>query len=90
METLTFEPKPSTILGIPIEKIHKYRNTIVHLNTRTNFTPVLSNNQLYSQGFFNEIRAFVDTVETGHNRVITDLQTVRTSYEIITEMQKAK
>jgi len=90
METLTFEPKPSTILGIPIEKIHKYRNTIVHLNTRTNFTPVLPNNQLYSQGFFNEIQAFVDTVETGHNRVITDLQTVRNSYEIITEMQKAK
>ena len=90
MEELTFEPKPSTIFGIPIEKVHKFSKIILHLYTRNNFTPVIPNNQLYSQGYFNEIHAFIDAIESSQIHVLTDLQSVRTVYEIISEILESK
>ena len=90
MDELTFEPKPSIILGFPIEKIHKYNKNIEHLYARNNFTPLLPNNQLYSQGYFNEIRAFIDAVESRKIHVLTDLQSVRTIYEVISKIQEIK
>ena len=87
MEQLTFEPKPSTILGIPIEKIHPHNKNIEYLYVLNNFIPVFPNNQIYSQGYFNEIQAYVDAVECKHYRVLTDLQSVRTVYEIIAELR---
>ena len=86
MELLTFEPKPFSILGIPYEKVHKHNKTIEYLYARNNFTPLLPNNQLYSQGYFNEIQAFIDAVESWKNHVLTDLQSVRTIYEVISEI----
>ena len=90
METLTFEPKPSTFLGIPIEKVHKYNKNFEHLYSRNNFTPVLPNNQLYSQGYFNEIQAFIDAVENCQFHLLANLQSVRTVYEVISEIQESK
>ena len=90
METLTFEPKPSTILGIPYEKVRSCNRVIEHLYSRNNFTPTLPNNQIYSQGYFNELQAFIDAVESSKNHVLTDLQSVRTVYEVITEIQESK
>ncbi len=83
MEELTFEPKPSAILGIPIEKIHTYNKTIEYLYTRNNFTPVLPNNQIYTQGYFNEIQSFITSIEHGHSSVLTDITTVKPTYEVI-------
>ena len=90
MEELTFEPKPSTILGIPIEKTHKYNKIKEHLYASNHFTPTLPNNQIYSQGYFNEIQAFVDAVEGRQNHVFTDMQSVRAVYDAIAEIQKSK
>ena len=90
MEELTFESKPSTIFGIPIEKVHTQKRTIEYLYARNNFTPTLPNNQIYSQGYFNELQAFIDAVESSKNHVLTDLQSVRTVYEVITEIQESK
>ena len=40
MEELTFEPKSSNILGIPIEKVRQYNKTIEYLYVRnTPHTP---------------------------------------------------
>ena len=86
MEELTFEPKPSTILSIPIEKVHPHNKTVEYLYARNNFTPVLSNNQIYSQGYFNELQAFVNAVESSQNHVLTDLQSVRSVYEVMAEI----
>ncbi len=90
MEELTFKPKSSTIFGIPIEKVRPRKKTIEYLYTRNNFTPTLPNNQIYSKGYFNEIQAFVDAVEDSQKHILTDLQSVRTVYEVISEIQESK
>ena len=84
MEELTFEPKSSNILGIPIEKVRQYNKTIEYLYVRN--TPILLNNQIYSQGYFSELQTFIDAVESRQNHVLTDLQSVRSVYEVMAEI----
>ena len=83
MEELTFSPKPSSFLDFPIEKIRPHHKTVEYLYTRNNFAPILSNNQVYSQGYFNEISAFVESMEDRTDKVLTSLQTVRDTYQLI-------
>ena len=82
MEELTFSPKPSSILGIPIEKVHHHHNTVEYLYTRNNFAPILENNQIHSQGYFNELSAFVESVEGRAGKVLTSLQSVKDTYQL--------
>lgn len=83
MELLTFEPKHSSILGIPYEKVHKHNKTIEYLYARNNVTPTLPNNQIYSQGYFDEIHSFITSVEHGHSNTLTDIITIKPTYEIL-------
>lgn len=83
MEKLTFEPKPSTILGVPYEKIHTHNRTVEYLYARNNFTPTLSNNQIYSQGYYSEIQSFITSIKHGHSSVLTDITTIKPTYEVI-------
>ena len=87
MEKLTFELKPSTILGVPYEKIHTHNRTVEYLYARNNFTPTLSNNQIYSQGYFNELSAFVESVEGRAGKVLTSLQSVKDTSQLISTLK---
>ena len=84
MDELTYEPIPSFFLGIPFEKLHPCHKTIEYLYARNSFIPTLPNNTIYSQGYFNEIQAFISSVERSHSCVLTDISTLRPTYEIIT------
>lgn len=66
METLTFTPKQSHLFGIPVEKVLCRNATTEVLFARNNFVPAVGNNQIYTQGFLNEIKAFVQTVQGGN------------------------
>jgi virulence factor len=59
---------------------------VEYLYARNNFTPVITNNQLYSQGYFGEISAFVDAVEGRRNDNLSSLQAVRDTYELIQQL----
>ncbi|MBR2456037.1 MAG: Gfo/Idh/MocA family oxidoreductase [Bacteroidaceae bacterium] len=83
MEQLTFEPKPSTIFGVPYEKIQSENKTVEYLYARNNFTPTLLNNQIYLQGYYNEILSFITSVEHEHSSALTDIATVKPTYEIL-------
>ena len=85
MEELTFEPIPSTILGIPIEKVRQYNKTIEYLYVRN--TPILLNNQIYSQGYFSELQAFVNAVEGHKANIISAIETIRSSYLLIEKIK---
>ena len=87
MEQLTFEPKPSTILGIPIEKVHPHNKNIENLYVLNNFIPVFPNNQIYSQGYFNELSAFVEAVEGNNANIVTSLESVRDAYLLIEKIK---
>ena len=87
IEELTFTPSSSTIFGIPMEKLHTHHETKEILCQRNNFTPILANNQIYSQGYFNEIEAFVHAVESRNHTTTTDIKTIRGTYQLINEIQ---
>ena len=83
MEELTFTPTSSTIFSIPIEKLHSRHETKVLLFQRNNFTPILTNNQVYTQGYYGEIVAFINQVENRKSEVATGLKAIRGTYEFI-------
>ena len=73
MEELSYERIPSTVFGLPSEKIRPWKKSIQHLYIRNNFTPILHNNQIHSQGYFNEIQAFVEAVEGYGNDIVSSI-----------------
>ena len=83
MDELAFTSTPSTLFGIPMEKLRPYHETKELLFQRNNFTPILVNNQIHSQGYFNEITNFVNAVEGLGNKISTSFRNVRDTYEII-------
>ncbi|MDY6257671.1 MAG: Gfo/Idh/MocA family oxidoreductase [Bacteroidaceae bacterium] len=88
MELLTFEPKHSSILGIPYEKVHKHNKTIEYLYARNNFTPIFPNNQIYSQGYYSEIQSFITSIEHGHSSILTDIASIKPTYEVLTRIKR--
>lgn len=63
MEELAFVRRQGAICGIPMEKIRRSGVVVEKLFDRNNFTPTLFDNQIYTQGYFGEVKTFVDMVE---------------------------
>ena len=87
MEKLTFSPTSSTIFGIPMEKLRPRHETKELLFLRNNFTPILANNQVYTQGYHSEIAAFVEAIEDRYSDILTPLSSLKTIYETILKIQ---
>ena len=83
MEELIFTPTSSSVFGVPIEKLRIHRETKEILFKRNNFTPILTNNQVYTQGYYGEIVAFINQVENRKSEVATGLKAIRGTYEFI-------
>lgn len=88
MDELTFEQKPSPILGIPVEKLRACNKAVECLYARNNLTPTLPNNQIYSQGYFCEIQAFISSIEHNHSCVLSDISSVKPTYETLLRISK--
>lgn len=87
MEELTYTSKQYSICGIPIEKVVKRNPTTEYLFQRNNYSPNIVNNQIYSQGFYNEIKSFVDSMETGTNKSTLGFSTIQETYRLINAIQ---
>ena len=88
MDELTFEQKPSPILGIPVEKLRACNKAVEYLYARNNLIPTLPNNQIYSQGYFCEIQAFISSIEHSHSCVLSDISSVKPTYETLLRIRK--
>ena len=88
MEQLTFEPKPPSILGIPCEKVHEHARTIKTIYARNNFSSTLPDNQIYSQGYYSELQSFLTSVEHGRSSVLTDIATLKPTYEVMMRLKR--
>ena len=86
MDTLTFSPKPTDIFGVPIEKVMSWHDKKEVLLQRNNFNTILTNNQIYTNGYFNEIVAFTNGVEGKKTKNLTSLDSVRDTYEILEKL----
>lgn len=89
MENLTFAPKIGSLFGLPKDKIFP-RNALpasVKLYSRNNFSPTIFNNQIYTQGFYNEVRSFVELVEKNKGSNLSSLLSMQHTYKIIDEIR---
>jgi virulence factor len=87
-QTLVFKPKPATIFSIPQEKF--FRTSLEHkyLFNGNDFLPVFQNNQLVSQGYFNEIKTFTDLCENRKGKNLSALETLEHTFKTIELLQK--
>jgi virulence factor len=83
MEELIFTPSPSTIVNIPIEKLRPHDKSVDYLYQCNSFTPILANNPIYSQGYYSELQSFITSVEHDTSNVLTDITTLKSTYEIL-------
>ena len=88
MEELSFIPSSQTIAGIPMEKLCPHKTTVEYLYQRNNFTPILANNQVYSQGYYNELATFVEAVEHHDSHVISTLETIKDTYRLMDNLKR--
>lgn len=88
MEELIFTPSPSTIVNIPIEKLRPHDKSVVYLYQCNSFTPILANNPIYSQGYFNELAVFVDFVENDNGCTASSLETIKDTYRLMDSLEK--
>lgn len=87
MERLCHYLHPKRIAGIPLEKLGLFTNTEQTLIERNNFNPLVGNNQLYTQGFLSEIKAFADMVEhSGEN--LSPLTSMLTTYQLLSLLKQ--
>lgn len=87
MERLCYHPHPKRIAGIPLEKLGLFTNAEETLIERNNFNPLAANNQLYTQGFLSEIKAFADMVEfSGEN--ISPLSRMDNTYKLLSSLKQ--
>ena len=86
-EELTYEHIPSTIFRLPLEKVRPWRKSIEYLYARNSFSPILSNNQIHSQGYFGEILSFVDAVEGNRTDIMTNLTSLTDTYHLLEELK---
>ena len=82
-EELIFAHRQPVIAGIPMEKIRPRSQSVEYLFRHDGFSPILAGNSIYTQGFFNEITAFVNAVEGKQANVQTDLQSIEQTLQLI-------
>ena len=87
MEELSFTPSSRTVSGIPMEKLRPHKATVEYLYHHNSFSPILSANQVYSQGYFNELATFVEAVEHHDSHVISTLETIKDTYRLMDNLK---
>ena len=87
MEDLSFTPSSRTVAGIPMEKLRPHNKTVEYLYQNNHFIPILSTNQIYSQGFYNELANFVEAVEHHDSHVISTLETIKDTYRLMDNLK---
>ena len=81
LEELTFTPMPTTILGVPMEKVRPTGKRVEYLYQRN------LQNSIVSQGYFGELKAFVDAVEGRGNRIVSDFAALRDTYQLLSTLR---
>ncbi|HTB51491.1 MAG TPA: Gfo/Idh/MocA family oxidoreductase [Ferruginibacter sp.] len=87
LETLTFKKKPGTLFSVPLEKIKKVTEETTTLFSRNNFNPVMENNQLFTAGYYNELKNFISISEKGKTKNLSSLTDMVLTYDLITQIK---
>ena len=82
-DELSFVPEPPSIMGQPLEKLMRFRQVTEQLYRHDGFSPILQNNSVFTQGYYQEIEAFVDAVEGRKSNNLTDIQSIEPTYQLL-------
>jgi virulence factor len=82
-QILSYMPKPSTVLSIPLEKVFDFVPEKQYLFNSRTFLPVFQNNQLVSQGYFEEIHSFVEQCENKRPNNCSSLNSLLETYQVM-------
>ncbi|HXK82645.1 MAG TPA: Gfo/Idh/MocA family oxidoreductase [Bacteroidales bacterium] len=80
--------KPKAIAGIPLEKINTPVISQTILYEQNQFLPLVQNNELYSAGYYNEIKTFLNICENHSNKNLSGLQDIVNTYITIDEISR--
>lgn len=83
LEQLVFTPRQQSLCGIPLEKVMPRNKTVEYLYCRNNFVPIPANNQIYSQGFYDECKTFADITEGRKACNLTPPESLRDTFELL-------
>lgn len=87
-EELTFMPKPGSLFGVPRDKVLPTHPTIVCLTHRNSAIPTLQNNPIYTQGYFDEVKTFVDGVEHRRADIRSPLASLHPTFALLEDIRK--
>ncbi|MBU8892081.1 MAG: Gfo/Idh/MocA family oxidoreductase [Bacteroidales bacterium] len=79
--------KPKQILNIPIEKIKTPEISIKTLYEHNRFLPVASQNELYSAGYFNELKTFLNLCENHKSKNNSELSSLINTFDLLSEIK---
>lgn len=84
---LVFTPKSKVVMGIPLEKVLKKAQTKTTLLSNNGFVPTSEYNALNLQGYYDEVKTFVDLVEGVKTNNISSLESLKPTFELINKIQ---
>ena len=87
-ERLTLALKPAVVAGLPLEKLGLGKSGTKVLFAQNSFSPVLKQNQVYTQGFFDEIRSFAERTQGRKAAALSELSELRDTYSLITSLSQ--
>lgn len=86
IERLIYSPIPQSIAGIPTDKIIPHPPADITLYSHDTFSPTAAANSLVSNGFYAEIRDFLDAAEHKAKRRLTTLESLVPVYRLLEEL----
>lgn len=91
LDSLVFQKKSKIIVDIPLEKIATYAPQYTVLFNRNRFIPNIQNNDLFVQGFYDELKSFVELCETGNEKLNkSGLLAIRDTFVFLEKMSRLK
>ncbi len=82
-DKLTATNKAEQLFGIPLEKVKKPKISTQTLYEKNSFLPVQNHNELYSAGFYEEIRQFLNLCEGKKAKNLSPLISLKDTFELI-------
>jgi hypothetical protein len=75
------------IAEVPVEKIFRFIPEVKILLSQNTFQPVMQHNNLYINGFYSELKAFISVCEkTTGERNISGLQSLISTYKLFNDI----
>jgi len=87
-EELVWDPKMGTLLNIPKEKLMSKPPSRTILYKRNNFNPILINNQIYTSGYYTEVKNFIETCEGISTHNYSPIKDMTDAYSLLFQLKQ--